>query len=83
MHTMQSFNTSIHVEAHMSGQSISPQTLTWGQHKYTVIGVGRRWTEPDGVHILVEVHDNSRMEIVYEVDTGWRLVRYWPVEKIA
>lgn len=74
---MQILDDPISVEALMHNESLQPQNISWRQQTYTVIGLGRQWVGTDGKHILVENHDGSRMELVYNLELGWRLHRYW------
>ncbi len=67
----------ISVEATMRDREIYPQTVTWRQQKYTVVSVGRQWIDAEGMHILVELNNGCRMEIVWGA-AEWQLRRYWP-----
>lgn len=78
MSSPQFADSPIKVEAHMTDERIRPQTIIWGNQTYTVTVIGRQWSEEDGTHILIEVHDSSRMEIKLGNDLNWRLQRYWP-----
>ena len=78
MNSPQFPDTPIKVDAKMTNGHLEPQTVTWDKNQYTVVTIGRQWTDKDGTHILIEVHDGSRMEIKLDHTLNWRLQRYWP-----
>ena len=78
MNTSEFLEAPIKVEAKMSDGQLQPHSVVWQGRQYTVITVGRQWAAQDGTHILIEVHDGSRMEIQLGNDLNWRLLRYWP-----
>ncbi len=61
MNTPEFVDAPIKVEAKMSDRQLHPQTVVWQGRKYAVIAIGRQWTAEDGTHVLLEVHDGSRM----------------------
>lgn len=83
MSDVHQLNEAITVTAHMLPEQIQPQTITWRKQNYTVTSIGRQWQGEDGRHILVEVHDGSRMEIRLGADIRWYLERYWPATMMA
>jgi hypothetical protein len=54
-----------------------PFSFTWEEKTYRVDGVGRRWVENGGEHILVMVQpDNQVYELRFEPEGGrWQMVR--------
>lgn len=54
-----------------------PFSFTWEGKSYRVDGVGRRWVENGGEHILVMVQPNNQVyELRYEPEGDrWQLVR--------
>jgi hypothetical protein len=54
-----------------------PFSFTWRDKSYRVDGVGRRWEENDGEHILVMVQPKNQVyELLYEPeDDRWRMVK--------
>ena len=42
------------------------------------ISTGRQWTSETGRHVLIELQDSSRMEIVLTSNLAWRLLWFWP-----
>jgi len=77
MNLPQWLNDSIFVEGNLRGELIFPKKITWHEKQYSVISVGRQWSENDATHILLEIDDGSRMEVIYTSKRAWRLVRYW------
>jgi len=71
-------NKEISVKAQLDNDQLLPQSLIWNETIYAVTAIGRQWTDEAGKHILVELQDASRMEIIYSRDFIWRLYRYWP-----
>jgi len=71
-------DASIKVEARMIAGQLQPQTIVWQQQTYTVMAIGRQWSAEDGAHLLLELHDQSRMEIRLGNNLTWRLLRHWP-----
>jgi len=47
---------------------IYPLQFTWGAASYSVIGVGRRWQDETGQHMLVMVPGDRVYELVYVPD---------------
>lgn len=78
MNSVQFPNEPLSVEAQIVNDRVYPQIITWRKKTCQVISVGRQWAEADGTHILVELHDGSRMEVQLGGDLAWRLTRYWP-----
>lgn len=68
----------IWVEGGLRGEMIVPRKVAWREKTLTVISVGRQWLQEDATHVLVELHDRSRMELTFSHKNGWRIVRYWP-----
>lgn len=83
MNTPNFVDAPIRVEAKMTDQQLRPQTIVWQGRKYAVIAIGRQWTAEDGTHVLLEVHDGSRMEVQLGNDLNWRLLRHWPATTTA
>ena len=79
----QIIDETITVDANLGGGKIRPHSLTWRKKKYTIISVGRQWLEADLRHILIELHDGSRMEIMMYTNLTWQLHRYWPSIQMA
>jgi hypothetical protein len=54
-----------------------PSSFAWEGVSYRVDGVGRRWEEKGGEHILVMVQPNNQVfELLYESDGDiWRMVK--------
>ena len=54
-----------------------PASFVWTGASYQVDGVGRRWEDTDGEHILVMVQPNNQVfELLYEQDGNrWRMVK--------
>ena len=73
----------VKVEANLVEGQVKPQSITWQGRLYQVIGVGRQWAAQDGIHLLVELHDQSRMEICLGPDLNWQLCRYWPATTLV
>ena len=78
MLTIEQLDLPIQVEAQISDQTLHLQSITWKNQVYAVIGQGRQWSSSEGKHVLVELHDGSRMEVRCGQDFAWRLLRYWP-----
>ncbi len=68
---------SIFVEGGLRGEMLVPRKVVWRKKPLTVISVGRQWEEDDLTHVLVELHNHSRMELTFSHQLGWRVVRYW------
>ena len=66
------------VEALLSDGRVTPQQVTWRGRTQLVLSVGRQWQEADGRHVLVELYDGSRMELLLQTDLQWVMRRYWP-----
>ena len=65
----------INVTARLDPQGvIYPLQFTWGAVSYLVTGIGRRWQDETGQHILVMVPGDRVYELVYiPVEGGWFL----------
>ena len=83
MNKLQFINEPIRVKATMDDGYFHPQKITWREQIYTVVTVGRQWATDDGTHILVEVHDGSRMEVRLDCGFRWNLDKYWANVLIA
>ena len=66
------------VDALLSGGRVMPQTVTWREKSQVVLSVGRQWAAEDGTHVLVELYDGSRMELLLQANLRWVVRRYWP-----
>jgi hypothetical protein len=78
MSTPQPLNDPISVEASLKGDRLQPQAITWRGQTHRVTAVGRQWSEGDNTHVLVELHDGSRMEIALGTNLTWHARRFWP-----
>ena len=83
MHKSQPIEDSVQVEASLTDGKVNPQTVTWQGRQYQVIGIGRQWQEANGTHVLIELHDQSRMEVCMGANLSWQLCRYWPAATLA
>ncbi|MDR3574564.1 MAG: hypothetical protein P4L50_11920 [Anaerolineaceae bacterium] len=49
-----------------------PERFIWQSSTYSVLGIGRRWQEDDGEHMLVMVVGGQVYELIRAADqTGW------------
>jgi len=78
MSNPQLLNEPIIVKALLNGEQLYPETVRWQNRSYQVISIGRQWLDEQGTHVLLEVHDGSRMEVVLGHNLAWRLRYYWP-----
>ena len=63
---------------------VTPSSLTWGEHDYQLISIGRQWESEEGRHVLVEAAGGNRFEIqLSRQDLLWRLCRSWTEEMTA
>lgn len=74
---------SISVEASLAGDALHPRQISWNGQTYHVVSVGRQWEEAGLKHILVEVADGSRMDLILYTDLTWQLHRYWASSNLA
>ncbi len=65
------------VEGGLRGELLVPRKVVWRGKTLTVVSTGRQWLADDITHVLVELHDRSRMELTFSHQSGWRVVRYW------
>jgi hypothetical protein len=64
--------------------STRPETLILSGRSFTIVSVGRQWESEAGRHILVEIGDGTRFELLLERQTlAWRIKRTWPLEMAA
>jgi hypothetical protein len=68
----------VSVDANLRNNRLFPKTIRWREQDFVVTTIGRQWAEEGGNHVLVELHNGSRMEITLLGDLSWRLWRYWP-----
>lgn len=62
----------------------SLKNLTWQDHLYTIVAVGRQWVETDGRHVMVEAADGTRFEIeLRREDLIWYVKRVWRSQMMA
>jgi hypothetical protein len=83
MHKSQPIDAPVEVEANLADGKVNPQSVTWLGQQYQVIGVGRQWQAENGTHVLIELHDQSRMEVCLGQNLRWQLCRYWPATAVA
>ncbi len=76
-------NNTIFVEGGMRGEMLIPRKIMWRNKLFSVISVGRQWKEETETHLLVELHDGSRLEVIFSNERGWRAVRYWSPPMVA
>ena len=63
---------------------LNPQRVTWQARKYRITSVGRQWDEDDGRHVLVEVTNGTRFELLLRrEDFVWRIKRIWQAPMAA
>ncbi len=82
MSEVQFLREPVQVEAHISAGGLRPEAVRWQETDYAVVSVGRQWPAADGVHVLVEVYNGARMELVFG-GNRWHLQRYWPVDGLV
>ncbi len=70
-------NEAVLVEGGLRGEMLVPRQVVWREKSLTVVSVGRQWKEETDTHVLVELHNHSRMELTFSFQNGWRVVRYW------
>jgi len=66
------------VNATLRNSQLFPKTVYWREQEFVVTNIGRQWTEEETHHVLVELHNGSRMEIKLLKNLSWQLCRYWP-----
>jgi hypothetical protein len=57
---------------------VSVQSFTWQEQQYTIITMGRQWTDEAGRHLLVEAAGGARFELLLRRrDLVWSVQRVW------
>jgi hypothetical protein len=66
--------TEVEIRVDADGRA-TPRAFTWRGQRMSVIGVGRRWIEADGEHILVMTPGERVFELLRSPDGRWGIVR--------
>ena len=66
--------TLVEVTAHtnITGK-VLPVYFIWEGRKTPILGIGRRWNNQDGEHILAMVPDDRLIELIHAPDHSWWL----------
>lgn len=57
---------------------VNLQSLTWREQRYTIVTVGRQWSEEDGHHVLAEAADGTRLELLLSrQNLIWHVKKVW------
>ena len=66
--------THIEVTAHtnITGK-VLPIFFLWEGYKTPILGIGRRWENEDGEHILAMIPNDRVIELIHASDHSWRL----------
>ena len=75
----------VQVSATTHGAALRPSELQWRGQTWVVVSVGRQWVaDTDNLrHILVELHDGTRLELTVDAALNWYVQRTWPPQMMA
>jgi hypothetical protein len=57
---------------------VNLQSLTWRGQRYSIVALGRQWSEEDGRHVMAEAADGTRFELqLSRLELIWYVRRVW------
>lgn len=57
---------------------VNLQSLTWRGQWYSIVALGRQWSEEDGRHVMAEAADGTRFELqLSRLELIWYVRRVW------
>lgn len=85
MENLEFCNDPVQVTGTMNDQGqINLQSLAWRGQRYTIVAVGRQWTEDDGHHVMAEAADRTRFELqLSRQELIWYVKRVWGSQMVA
>lgn len=67
-----------------TGGTITPLRFTWQGQEFIVDSIGRKWEDPEGLHILVMIAGGQVYELVFLLAEGrWHLGRLGIERRLA